>query len=67
MRKLFKVEKRIVPEWGASEKVFVKYFLACQEDTVRSVVYERYGKPHYCEYDRQEVDYEITEVEFEEL
>jgi hypothetical protein len=69
--KLFKVEKRIVPEWGETETEWVKYFLAHSQETVDSVVRDRYGfngrLNHYYDYDREEFRITITEIEDVEI
>ncbi len=66
-QKLFKVEKRIVPEWGRGHIEWTKYFLALDLETVRLTVHERYGSPQYYEYDREEVQYDFEELRFEQL
>jgi hypothetical protein len=65
--KLFRVEKRLIPEWGEAETEWVKYFLAHSEATVDSVVRDRYGVigrlEHWYDYDRTEMKITITEIE----
>jgi len=63
MNKLFRVTKRIDPEWGASRVEFTKYFEAPQKSDVEYYVRQTYGKAGWYSYDREEIVYEIEEVE----
>lgn len=67
-RKLFKVKKLIIPEWGSTEVEFTKYFIASKEETVRSIVLNRYGGDNHCySMDRMVVKFEITQLKVEVL
>jgi hypothetical protein len=60
--KLFRVKMYVEPEWGQVRTEWVKYYFAPNLDTVRSHVYETFGKPRYYSLDREEVKYNIEET-----
>ncbi len=64
---LFKVVKRIEPEWGKDRIEWVKYFTAPDDETVRQMVRERYGGDRYYSMDRISEKYSIESVEYEAL
>jgi hypothetical protein len=67
-KKVFRVQKIHNPEYGRSSYVeFTKYFLANKEDTVRTIVEKRYGAEGWCDYDREEIVYDIKKIKVEIL
>ena len=68
MKLFFKAEKWSHPEWGKSELIWTKFFLADTKDIVLEILRQRYGKlRHYYSTDRCEEVIDVEEFKYEEL